>query len=192
MPTRRILALALLAGLPGCGGLSDADAVELVQRYNERVIAAFRAGDARLIDPVTGPTDGKRLTGLIGVKLDQGITLDAEMTAFAPLRVERPKDEVLVFTEERWYYRDRRIGSGEQVGQDSTDHYFMRYHLRKLSGRWVVDHIAFEREPEVGRKEALDRGDFGAMHGVQTIDPSAGQPRGEASRRPPVLGGKPR
>ncbi len=184
---RRRLLLGSLAVLAGCRGLSDADAVKLVQAYNDRVVAAFRAGDARLIDPVTGPTDGKRLTGLIGVKLDQGITLDAQLSSFAVLGVERGKDEVLVHTEERWYYRDRRIGTGEQVGQDSNDHYFMRYHLRKLVGRWVVDRIAFEREPEVGRREVSNRGDFGSMHGVQTVDPGSAH-GAQAPWGPPVFG----
>ncbi len=189
MKGRWLPAVASVAMLLSCSGLSDADAAKLVQRYNDRVIAAFRAGDARLIDPVTGPTDGKRLTGLIGVKLDQGITLDAQMTDFDVVRVERPKDEVVVFTEERWHYRDRRVGSGKQVGPDSSDHYFMRYHLRKLGGRWVVDHIAFEREPEVGRKQVMSGGEFASVHGVQTIDPDAGGTRGEAARTPPAFGG---
>jgi len=128
----------------------------------------------RLVEAVAGPADRRRLAGLIGVKLDQGITLDAELTCFSPLRVARAKDEIVVFAEERWYYRDRRIGTGEQVGDDSSEHYSMRYHLRRLEGRWLVDDVAFEREPEVGRTRVLNRGDVGSMHGVRSIEPGAG------------------
>ncbi len=49
--------------------------------------------------------------------------------------------------------------------------------------------VAFERAPEVGRTEVPDRGDFGSMHGIQTIDPEARPPSQEAPWTPPVFGG---
>ncbi len=179
---RRNWHLTALAALAACGGMSDADAIRLVRSYNAHVIDAFRAGDVRLIDPVVGLEEGKKLTGLIGVKLDAGVTLEAEMLELLVLGVERAKGEVIVRTEERWYYRERRIGSGEQVGQDSRDHYFMRYHLRRLEGRWVVDRIAFDRPPEVGRT-IVPVGDVSAMHGVQTRRDAGDM--GRSAWRPP-------
>lgn len=160
-----------VATLAGCSGFSDEKAVRLVEAYNRRVAEAFRAADARLIEPVTGPNEGKKLTGLIGVKLDQGITLDAQLLDFKVLGIERRKGEVVVRTEERWYYQDRRVGTGERVGQDSTDHYFMRYHIRHPEGRWVVDEIAFDKAPEVGRSEVPAKGEARALHGAQAAEP---------------------
>lgn len=181
--------LCAVVALAGCSAFSDADAVQLVRDYNRRVVQAFRAGDASLVDAVTGPTDGKRLTGLIGVKLDQGITLDAELLALAPLRIDRAGREVVVHTEERWTYRNRRIGSGAQIGPESTDHYFVAYHLARLDGRWVVDHIDFDRPPEVGRRIEVAT-DPRAMHGVQTLDAGAAPRAPSGAWTPPRFGGE--
>jgi hypothetical protein len=178
----RKLVLALL-GLTSCQGLSDRDAAKLVETYNARVIEAFRAGDPRLVEPVTGATDGRRIAALIGVKLDMGITLDSRLLDLTVLSIERGRGEVVVHTEERWHYRDRKVGTGEQVGEDSTDHYFVRYHLRKPEGRWVVDEIAFDREPVVGRREAPLSSDVRTLHGMPPVasppEPGGpGAPRG--------------
>jgi len=145
------VALAALAALAGCRRLSDREAVELVEAYDARLAEAYRASDARLLEPLAGPRDARRVATLIGVKADVGLTLDARLLELRVVAVERPPGEVRVRTEERWHYRDRRIGSGEQVGPDSTDRYALAYTLRRAEGRWVVDEVAFERPPEVGR-----------------------------------------
>jgi hypothetical protein len=169
------LACACLA-LAACRELPDADAVKLVEAYNARVIEAFRAGDAALVEPVAGPEEAKKITGLVGVKLDLGITLDAKLTALHVLGVERSGGEVQVSTDETWAYRDRRIGTGEQVGEASTDHYVMRYHLQKLQGRWVVARIEWTEPPQVGRARAETRIDVDAAHGIETRRPPAPDP----------------
>jgi len=106
----------------------------------------------------------------VGVKLDQGLTLDARLVELQPRGVERRGDEVVVTTDERWHYLDRRIGTGEQVGQDSRDHYVMRYFLRKSGKAWVVDRTEFAEKPEVGRTQVPDRAPAGAFHGMETVD----------------------
>ncbi len=163
-PTCVFAAVLVLAACGG--GMSEEDAVALVRTYNSRVIEAFRTGDARLIDPITGPTDGTRLTGLIGVKTDMGFFLEAKLLELRVLGISRSRDEVTVRTEERWYYLDRRRDTGERIGQDSTDHYFMRYHIRRPEGRWVVDEIAFDKPPEVGRTELPIQLDARTAHGA--------------------------
>lgn len=137
---------ALLAAA-GCSRLSDDEAVALVRSYVDRKADAYRAADAGLVDGVTSTAEGRKILGLIGVKSDMGVTLDAVPLDFTVLRVERAADRVTVFTEERWRYADRRIGSGEQVGQESVDRYRMRYHLAREEGRWVVDAIEFDVPP---------------------------------------------
>lgn len=187
MTWRRVAVLLGVLGLASCGGLSDEKAVRLVEAYNRRVAEAYRTGDPRLIEAVTGPAEGKKLTALIGTKLDMGITLDAELLDFVVLGVQRTRDEVVVSTEERWHYRDRRIGTGEQVGDDSRDSYRMRYLLRKNEDRWVVDEIRFAEPPQVGRKAMPFGADASVMHGVETTVPGqvpgkAGAPAASSSR----------
>jgi hypothetical protein len=148
-----IALLALLAAMAtACGRLSDDRAVALVRAYDAALIRGYREGDFQLVEPFVGPEELRKLTGLIGVKLDGGVTLDAELLGFEVLSVTRPGAEVVVETDERWYYRDRRIGTGEQVGQDSRDHYRGRYRLRAFDGNWRVAEFEFAAEPEVGRK----------------------------------------
>ena len=147
------LALAL-AWLAACGGLSDEQAVELVRRYDAKLIEAYRAADEQIAAGVCSPAELRKLTGLIGAKRDSGLALDSRLLSLEVRGVDRDGAEVVVTTFESWYYRDRLIGSGEQVGQDSTDHYLMKYHLRQLDRRWVVDRVEWAAPPRVGRSQA--------------------------------------
>jgi hypothetical protein len=159
----------LLAGtaLAGCRDLADHRAEALVRTYNERLIDAYRVGDERIIEGLVGDEEAKKILGLIGVKTDMGITLDAALTEFRFAGTVRPAPGTLeVLTEERWHYRDRRIGTGETVGQESDDHYFMRYTLARSRGSWVVSKVAFERPPEVGRSAAPNQAPSRILHGM--------------------------
>ena len=142
--------------LVGCGGLSDTAATDLVRAYNRRITEAYRTGDARLVEGITGAKEATRLTALIGVKLDQGITLDSELTLLQPRGVDRVGDTIEVRTTETWRYVSRRIGTGAPVGEESVDHYEMVYVLKKGPQRWVVEEVRFASPPQVGRKEVLD------------------------------------
>jgi hypothetical protein len=189
---KAFLCVVCLLALAACSkGLPDEAAVKLVRLYNQRVIEAYRTGDSLLANKVAGPKEQTKLLGLIGSKLDMGITLDAEMTEFKALNVEHYKDKggpkVKVFTEERWYYRDRRIGTGEQVGQDSKDHYFMTYFLGKPEGTWVVEEIRFTGTPEVGRTEVNTHAPAEVFHGeVMTSGTSGDAAHAGASPHPPA------
>ena len=143
-----LIALALCSCRP-----SHEQARQLVERYNQVVSEAYRRDDVRLIDPVVGPNEGRKLTGLIGVRHDFGLTLDSEMLALDVTGVERTKNEMKVRTRERWRYRDRKIGTGEQVGEESVDSYEMLYVFRATNRAWVVDGITFASPPQVGRKQ---------------------------------------
>lgn len=173
----------LLAVLPlaGCGRLSDEKAVKRVEEYNRALIEAYRLSDSQVVTPVTSPAELKKLTGLIGVKSDLGIALDSELRAFEVLGVERQADEVIVSTDERWYYRDRRIGTGAQVGADSTDHYRMKYFLARQGNRWVVDRVEWASPPEVGRVEVPIRAEVQSLHGLSTVEPAAAADAGEGA-----------
>lgn len=183
-PGRPAALAALFLGVAACGGLSDEKAVRLVEAYNRRLIEAYRSSDHQIAIPVTSPRELRKLAGLIGVKYDQGIALDAELLDFKVLGVERREGAVMVRTDERWHYLDRRIGTGEQVGQDSTDHYVMRYLVRKVEGRWVVDAVEWAEPPQVGRKEGPISGSADVLHGVKS-------PESAGKSSPAPAGGKP-
>lgn len=178
--------LVVVAGAGGgCRGLPDDRAQGLVRRYNEKLIEAYRLGDERIVEGLVGDQEARKILGLIGVKTDMGITLDASLTEFRVTGIERlGKDAVEVLTEERWHYRDRRIGSGETVGEESDDHYFLRYELRKDQKSWVVFKVSFERPPEVGRTLVPNRASPKAFHGMTEAPPSpAAAPPGAVRRR---------
>ena len=150
-PVLATSALVLLAAT-SCRAKAKADARQLVARYNEVVAEAYRRGDVKLVDPVVGPNEGKKLTGLIGVRLDMGLTLDSQLLALEVTDVERATDVMRVKTLERWQYRDRKIGTGEPVGEESVDSYEMLYVFKRIDKAWVVDEIQFSAPPQVGRK----------------------------------------
>ncbi len=179
-----LAALAVLALLTfvtaSCGRVSSREARGLVERYNRVVSEAYRRGDVKLIDPVVGPREGKKLTGLIGVRLDMGLLLDAELLSLEVTGVEKDGAVLHVATREKWRYRDRRIGTGEQVGEESVDEYGMRYTFVRQDKAWVVDELGFTTPPVVGRKAATWSAPAQVIHGVPPStapNPSAEAPR---------------
>ncbi len=163
IPAATLLALALAACQKGPPASEMED---LVRRYNSAVAEAYRTGDFQVAQPLVGADELRRLAAHIGVRLDQGITMDARLVELRFEGMERKEGEVVVATEERWHYLDRKVGTGQQVGQDSKDHYRMRYHIVKAGDRWVVDHTEFAEKPEVGRTEVPDKAPASAFHGM--------------------------
>ena len=157
----------LLCGLvlgSGCQPSAREEARGLVEHYNQVVSEAYRRGDVKLIDPVVGVKEGRKILGLIGVRLDLGLTLDSELLSLDITGVEQQKDEMRVRTKEQWRYRDRKIGSGEQVGEASKDSYEMLYVFKKTEGAWLVEEIQFTSDPKVSRKQTTWIAERGAEH----------------------------
>ena len=109
-------------------------------------------GAVRALDDVSITLPSGKLTGLIGIRLDLGLTLDSELLALEVTGVEPGKNELRVRTKGQWIYRDRKIGTGEQVGEESRDSYEMLYVFKYVNKAWLVDEIQFASQPEVGRK----------------------------------------
>jgi hypothetical protein len=180
-----IVAAALLA-LGACkpSGPSDEESRALVKAYLEKLVQAYRASDEELVDRLVTENEARKLIGLIGVKRDVGVVLDAELLELAFLRVERRDGAAYVDTRERWHYRDRAIGSGAQVGDESTDEYQVRYRLVRDRGALKVDQLEFVAEPKVGRKPAPIRLDQRTAHGLppKEEEEKAAAPGNEAEK----------
>ena len=138
--------------------------------YNAVVCEAYRKGDIQIIDSVVGldAPDGKRLTGLIGVRQDMGLSLDAKMESLEITGVEQAKDGLRIRTKEIWNYRDLKVDTGQQVGEASADRYEMLYHFRKQKGAWMVEETQFTSPPQVGRKEVPWTMDAREAHAMVT------------------------
>ncbi len=162
----RLLPVLVGVLLAGCQQVSVKEATALVERYNAAVSEAYRRGDVKLVDDVVGPNEGKKLTGLIGVRFDMGLTLDSHLLALEVTGVEQSDVELRIRTRERWRYRDLKIGSGEPVGEESLDSYEMAYIFNKIDGAWLVDEIRFTAPPQVGRKTAPWGTTADVLHGV--------------------------
>jgi hypothetical protein len=160
-----LLALAALA-LASCRGRSKEEAEQAVRNYLDRLVEAYRTGDESLVDPLVSEAHGLKLVGLIGVKADAGVVLDAKLLELKFLEVVPEGDGWQVHTQERWYYRDRKKGTGAQVGADSTDSYGIRYHFTRKDGKLVLDHTEFVGEPQVGRKSAPVPTEPRVFHGM--------------------------
>ncbi|MEI8351222.1 MAG: hypothetical protein WCG36_02810 [bacterium] len=158
-----LLLLACVAGLTGCRGVSHVQARRLVEHYNAVVSEAYRRGDVKRVDGVVGVEEGRKLTGLIGVRFDMGVTLDSTLLSLEVLEVTPAGDRLQVRTRERWRYCDRRIGTGEPVGGESEDNYVMRYHFMRSGRTWLVERIEFAEPPAIGRPQAL----WAVAHGTR-------------------------
>ena len=183
---KRLAALAATALLASCRGGGTEEAEQAVRTYLARLADAYRTSDASLMDPLVSERQALTLTGLVGVKRDQGVVLDATLLEIEFERTARQGDGWVVETKERWHYRDRRIGSGEQVGEDSTDSYAMRYRFSRRGGRLVLEELEFAAEPVVGRKVAPAALDPRQAHGLPPREAEAtrGAPPGRAADPP--------
>lgn len=162
--------------LCGCARPAFDEARQLVERYNALVSEAYRRGDIKLVDSVVGPNEGRKLTGLIGVRLDFGLTLDSQLLALEILGVEKSAAGMRVRTQERWSYRDLKIGTGEQLGQVATDSYAMVYLFIRTNQQWLVDEIQFAAPPQVSRQQPAWIADRAQLPGVKHAAPEGYAP----------------
>jgi hypothetical protein len=167
-----LLLVASAAGAISCHRVSKDDAQRLVEKYNETVAEAYRRGDASLAEAVAGPDEQKKLQGLIGVRTDLGLTLDSQLKSLEVTGVEAAEDKLRVTTRETWHYSDRKIGSGEQVGEASDDRYEMLYLFDKTNRDWRVDELRFLAKPTVGRTQMTWAAGSGATHEVAPPAPA--------------------
>jgi hypothetical protein len=181
---KRLVVLAVAALLASCSRGSKAEAQQAVRAYLARLVDAYRTSDASLVDPLVNEQQGLKLLGLIGVKRDAGVVLDAKLLEVEFTRAERDGARWIVETKERWYYKDRKIGTGEQVGDDSTDSYAMRYTFSRKGGRLILEDLAFVGEPVVGRKTAPLPMDRRVLHGLAPDEERGARPPGH----PPTHG----
>jgi len=152
------------------------------------LVSAKRAGATTTIT-VVSDAQGLKLVGLIGVKRDAGVVLDARLLEIQFTRAAREEDRWVVETRERWYYKDRKIGSGEQVGDDSTDSYAVRYRFTRKGDKLILEELEFVGEPVVGRKAAPMPVDPRVLHGLPGDEGSAGASAGRGgghSTHPPT------
>jgi hypothetical protein len=187
---KRAAALVLAALLASCRGGTREEAEQAVRTYLTRLVDAYRTSDASLVDPLVNDQQGLKLVGLIGVKRDAGVVLDAKLLEIQFDRAAREGDQWVVETRERWYYRDRKIGTGEQMGEDSTDSYAMRYRFGRKGDRLILEDLEFIGEPRVGRKEAPMPVDPKILHGLAGGDPGS-RPGGQAPGARAVPPGQP-
>lgn len=173
---RALVLFAAALALGGCQRLSDEESIALVVRYNARNVEAFRAGDARLTEETTGLEEGKKLLGLIGVRMDQGTVLDAQLLSFDVTGVVRERDRVQVTARERWRWVVRRVGTGQPLGAASDDAYVMRYTLGREQERWVVLKTEHAEPPVVGRPAPEWRAPVRDLHGLPARPPAGGGP----------------
>lgn len=180
--------LIAAAALASCRGGEKAEAEQAVRNYLARLADAYRTSDASLVDPLVSEAQSLKLVGLIGVKRDAGVVLDARLLDLRFTRVASRGGTWTVETHERWYYRDRKIGSGEQVGPDSTDTYAMRYRFSRKDGRWILEDLEFVGQPVVGRTAAPVPVDPRVLHGLPLPGEEAGPPAGGPPPRHPPIG----
>ncbi len=187
---RGLVVLSCVVAAAACRrGPDPAEAERVVRAYLARLAEAYRASDEAIVDPLVGEAQARKLVGLIGVKRDAGVTLDAQLLDLRVERAEERDGTIRVLTRERWHYADRRIGTGEQVGADSSDSYHLEYTLARKDGAWIVEQIAFVEPPQVGRTQAPLPTDTRVLHGLPPKEPAGGDGAAAGAGGAPRRGG---
>jgi len=193
------LGAACQRGATGKGDEARQEGEKAVRTYLDKMIEAYRVSDEQVVDPYVGDEHALKLLGLIGVKRDAGITLDAQVIELHFEGAEWKGEDLLVTTRERWHYRDRKIGTGKQVGEESTDSYHLRYRFRREGGKLKLMETGFLDPPQVGRAAPKLELDSRQAHGLPSMEeearagqpgtggvgPTVGGPSGGSSGGPP-------
>ena len=121
-----------------------------VQRYNQRLLEAFRASRADLLADVAGPGEVSRVSAIVAGLTAEGRHMEARQIEFTPVSVhaDGPGDggarTVTVRSRERWSYEHR--GSGGETLKQGEASYRMIYTVVQEQDRWVVERAAVEPE----------------------------------------------
>jgi hypothetical protein len=167
--------LSMVLGLFACGGGRRAEARRAVESYDRALVEAYRRADVAPVDSLVGPSEGRKIAGLIGVRRDQGLALDAELLSLELTGVETTPDALRVRTRERWRYRDRALATGEALGEESEDSYELLYVLRREKAAWLVEEVRFTAPPVVSRKTRAWGLSATAAHGAPVSPDAAGR-----------------
>lgn len=178
------VALVLLGGPAACRRDRRAEVEQAVRTYLERLVAAYAASDETLVDPLVGDEQGRKLVGLIGVKTDTGIALQAKLLELSFVKVEGRGDEWMAETKEQWAYRDVDLKTRQQVGEPSADSYAVRYTFARKDGKLILERVEFTEPPQVGRKTTPIMMDSRKAHGLPPAEGSAPPVPGPAPSAP--------
>jgi hypothetical protein len=178
------VALVLLGGLAACRRDRRPEVEQAVRTYLERVVAAYAASDETLVDPLVGEEQGRKLLGLIGVKMDTGIALEAKILELSFVKVEGRGDEWTAETREQWAYRDVDLKTRQLVGEPSVDRYAVRYTFVRKDGKLILESVEFTEPPQVGRKTTPIMIDSRTAHGLPPAEEKAPPVTGPAPAAP--------
>ena len=94
--TRRWFGVAILIaiGLACRGGPSPEDARRLVMTYLGKVTEAYRSSDEQIVDALVSEPQALKLVGLIGVKRDADVYLDAQLLDINFEKIAPGKDRI--------------------------------------------------------------------------------------------------
>lgn len=146
--SERRLALLLAAALAAsaCGPRIDDPEVHAVRttvlRYNQRLVEAYRARRADLLDGIASETEIARTSRLIAGLLARAQYMEARQheLKFGNVRVSGPHADA--DTEERWAYEHRALARPDERAPAREATYRLKYRLkRREGGGWLVDEV---------------------------------------------------
>ena len=137
-----IAAVALTASVAACRDGADAEVERAVRDYDEALVQAFRAGDARTVRAFALEKEANRVVVLVDLKRSNGIVLESTLERLEVTGTSRtgPGGRT-VETVERWRYFDRPLAPGRPPGTVFVAEMRMRYELAREEDRWKVESV---------------------------------------------------
>jgi hypothetical protein len=137
-----VAAVALAASAAACRDRADAEAERAVRDYDEALVQAFRASDARPLRAVALEEEANRVVVLVDLKRSNGIVLESTLERLEVTGTLRTgAGGRTVETVERWRYFDRPLAPGRPPGTVFVAEMRMRYELAREEGRWKVERV---------------------------------------------------
>ncbi|BDG08852.1 hypothetical protein [Anaeromyxobacter paludicola] len=120
-----------------------------VERYNQRLLEAFRVQRADVLEDVAGAGEVSRVAAILSGLAAQGRHMDARQLELTPVSVSFAAREgggrtATVRTRERWAYR--HLGAGGESLKDGEALYRMTYTVVEDESRWTVERAAVDPE----------------------------------------------
>jgi hypothetical protein len=112
-----------------------------IGRYNNAVITAYKSLNIGPLNSVTTEEQLIRVDSFIGAFLQRDQIMESELHRMDFEDVKIDSDKATVRTTEDWSYRWIDSRTGEEVEPLKEIHYEMRYHLKKIDDKWLVEKV---------------------------------------------------
>ncbi|RMG01719.1 MAG: hypothetical protein D6726_08985 [Nitrospirae bacterium] len=142
---KRLLIIVVMSiVMLSCSGKTEIK--NAVIAYNRQLIEALSTAKAGRLEHFASPQEIARVDAYILYLKKDGKLLISDIKELKFINIEKKKDYVLVYTEEKWSYEYIDFKTRKPLTDEELIRYKNIYTLKLYEGHWVVDSVKIKEE----------------------------------------------